>query len=195
MTPYEAALLAEEAYTAKPDIGLPESASRAIVRPQADGSVVIAFPGTDNHESFFADIDVLTIEAPVGEVHRGFWLAWQAISSQIEEAIGERSVTFIGHSLGAALALLAAKNQELVGKPVSYVYGFEPPRVSPHSFSLNCPVYLTRKGRDAVTQVPLGWPGMALTQIGHPLLLVDNLEDHRLAGVIAALAPANAAVA
>lgn len=190
MTPYEAALIAEQAYIAKPDIGVAESASRAIVRPQADGSVVIAFPGTDNHESFLADIDVLTVSTPYGELHRGFWEAWSAIATDVGQAIDGRPWIPVGHSLGAALAIIA----DLV-YPSVQVYGFEPPRVSPHALP-DRPRYLTRNGNDAITDVPLGWPTAGpLTQIGHARYPLPNIDDHFLAGVIAALKPAEAAVA
>lgn len=55
MTPRDFALLAQEAYSAKPDIGKADSASRAIVRQTAGGLV--------------------------GQVHHGFWKAWGAIAS------------------------------------------------------------------------------------------------------------------
>src|SRR3984893_16006603 len=131
MTPRDYALLAQEAYTSAPDIGKADSASRAIVR-QTTGGLVVAFPGTDNVDCWLADLDAIPVSAPgAGEVHQGFWDAWQDIAPAVIAAIGEQPVTLVGHSLGAAIALMAAVSLTLAGKPPTGVYGFEPPRVSP----------------------------------------------------------------
>src|SRR6516225_8963025 len=108
MTPRDFALLAQEAYTATPDIGKADSASRAIVR-QTAGGLVVAFPGTDNVPGWIADLDIrqAAVEG-VGDVHRGFWQAWQAIAPAVTTAIGDQPVTLVGHSLGAAIAIMAA---------------------------------------------------------------------------------------
>ena len=80
MTPRDFALLAQEAYFAKPDIGKADSASRAIVRHTADG-LVVAFPGTDNVACWLADLDIHQIPVEgAGNVHAGFWRAWQTIA-------------------------------------------------------------------------------------------------------------------
>ncbi|MFL9904753.1 lipase, partial [Paraburkholderia fungorum] len=74
------ALLAQEAYSAKPDIGVDGSASQAIVRHTESG-LCIAFTGTENLDGWGADFDVMPVTVPgAGEVHRGFLEAWRAIS-------------------------------------------------------------------------------------------------------------------
>ncbi|MCM2538009.1 lipase family protein [Burkholderia glumae] len=195
MTPHDFALLAREAYTAVPDIGVADSASRAIVRQTAAG-LVVAFPGTDNAATWLADIDVLPIDvAGVGLVHRGFWDAWSAIAPAVAEAIAAQPVTLVGHSLGAALAICAAAALTSTGQAPVAVYGFEPPRVAagPRLGLLLAavPVHLFKNGNDVVPDVPLGWHHAApLTCIGAPALPFPNVEDHAIDRVIAALAPA-----
>ncbi|MGS1028871.1 lipase family protein [Burkholderia glumae] len=195
MSPHDYALLAREAYTAVPDIGVADSASRAIVRQTAAG-LVVAFPGTDNAASWLADIDVLPIDvAGVGLVHRGFWDAWSAIAPAVAEAIAAQPVTLVGHSLGAALAICAAAALTSTGQAPVAVYGFEPPRVAagPRLGLLLAavPVHLFKNGNDVVPDVPLGWHHAApLTRIGAPALPFPNVEDHAIDRVIAALAPA-----
>ncbi|WP_257819843.1 lipase family protein [Burkholderia glumae] len=195
MTPHDFALLAREAYTAPPDIGVADSASRAIVRQTAAG-LVVAFPGTDNVASWLADLDVLPIDvAGVGLVHRGFWGAWSAIASAVAAAIGAQPVTLVGHSLGAALAICAAAALTSAGRAPAAVYGFEPPRVAagPRLGLLLAAVQINlfKNGNDVVPDVPLGWRHVALlTHIGVPALPFPNVEDHAIDRFIAALAPA-----
>jgi triacylglycerol lipase len=192
MTPRDFALLAQEAYTAKPDIGIADSASRAIVRQTAVG-LVVAFPGTDNVPGWIADLDIrqVSIEG-VGDVHRGFWQAWQAIAPVVTSAVGAQPVTLVGHSLGAAIAIMAAVSMTLAGKPPAAVYGFEPPRVSSgigvRTLLSKVPVHLYKNGNDIVPDVPLGLSHAALLKhIGKAVLPIANVQDHFLDRVIPAL--------
>ncbi|AUT70139.1 lipase [Paraburkholderia hospita] len=192
MTPHDFALLAQEAYDATPDIGIESSASRAIVR-QTSAGLCVAFPGTDNVDCWGADLDLLPVLLPgVGRVHRGFHDAWQAIATPVMAAIGDQPVTLVGHSLGAASAILAAASLTLAGKPPVTVFGFEPPRVSPdlgiRTLLAAISVNLFKNGNDLVPDVPPGWIHAALlTHIGKPALPWPNVRDHSIARVIAAL--------
>lgn len=193
MTPRDFALLAQEAYTAAPDIGKADSASRAIVR-QTAGGLVIAFRGSDNELSWETDFDIETVDVPgAGKFHAGFWNAWRAIATDVLAAIDGRPVTFVGHSLGAALCIAAALDTTISGNPPAAVYGFEPPRVSPDMgarVALRAvDVKLFRNGLDIVPTVPLDWRHAApLIRIGKPALPIVNTIDHQLERVIAALA-------
>jgi triacylglycerol lipase len=192
MKPYDYALLAQEAYSAVPDIGKADSASRAIVRTTAAG-LCVAFPGTDNKDCWGADFSFEPINVcGVGKVHSGFWSAWMAIAPDVLKAVGDQPVTLVGHSLGAALAICAAVALTLDVKSPVAVYGFEPPRVSPdlsvRALLAKVPVNLYRNGLDLVTDLPPNWQHAALlTPIGKPALPFPNIRDHMLARVIAAL--------
>nr|WP_217709305.1 lipase family protein [Paraburkholderia atlantica] len=188
----DAAKIASEAYTAAPDIGVEESASRAIVR-HTDAGLVIAFPGSDNGACWEADFDVLPVAVPgAGQVHSGFLNAWRAISVPVLAAVAGQPVTLIGHSLGAAIALMAAMDMTISGNPPAAVYAFETPRVSPdltlRTLLADVPLHLFKNGLDIVPDVPFGWqhPGM-LTHIGKPQLPFPNVLDHSIQRVIAAL--------
>lgn len=193
MSPRDWALLAQEAYTAKPDIGVDGSASQAIVR-QTDDGLCIAFTGTENLDGWGADFDVVPVAVPgAGEVHRGFLDAWRAISVPVLAAIAGKPVTLVGHSLGAAIALMAAMDMTISGNPPVAVYGFEPPRVSPdigvRTLLAKVPVHLYKNGLDIVPDIPPGWHHAALlTHIGKPALPFPNVQDHAIARVIQALA-------
>jgi triacylglycerol lipase len=192
MTPRDFALIAQEAYTATPDIGVADSASRAIVRP-TDAGLVIAFPGTDNAACFAADFDIEPFDvAGVGKVYRGFWNAWEAISLPVLDAVAAGPVTLVGHSLGAAIALCAAAYMTVGGNPPAAVFAFEPPRVGDdmgiRTALAGVPLYLFRNGNDMVTDLPPeGHHPAMLTPIGYPAFPFPNLADHAMERVIAAL--------
>lgn len=193
MTPRDFALIAQEAYDAAPDIGVADSASRAILRHTPDG-LVVAFPGTNNIQSWIADLDIETFSVPgVGDVHKGFWDAWQAIRLPVLAAAAGQPVTLVGHSLGAALALMAAADMTASGNPPTAVYGFEPPRVCAGPAMLNLlsaiPILLTKNGKDVVPDVPPELDHAAAVQdIGHAFLPIPNVTDHMLDRVIPAVA-------
>ncbi|MBR8074128.1 alpha/beta fold hydrolase [Burkholderia cenocepacia] len=192
MTPRDYALLAQEAYSAKPDIGKEDSASRAIVR-QTAGGLVVAFPGTDNLDCVAADLDAHPIDViGIGQVHHGFWKAWGAIAVDVLAAIDGRPVTLVGHSLGAAIAIMAAAAMVVGGNPPSAVYGFEPPRVSTNgsvaAVLAAVPLNLFKNGNDIVPDLPFDWEHAGpIRTIGRPALPFPNIADHAIARVIEAL--------
>jgi triacylglycerol lipase len=195
MTPRDYAILAQQAYSTAPDIGKADSASRAIVRTTAD-RLCVAFPGSDDLDCWLADFDALTVSVPgAGDVHRGFWDAWQAIAPAVLATIGDQSVTLTGHSMGGALAIMAAITLTLAGKPPVAVHCFEPPRVSPGveiaTMLSHVPMSLYKNGNDLVPDLPIEWHHAAsLIHIGKAALPFPNTEDHELARVIEALAQA-----
>lgn len=193
MTPLDAALLAQAAYDDTPDIGTAKSAGCCIVR-DADVGRVIAFPGTDSFTDLLTDFSVGTDAPPLlGPVHGGFWSAYASIKEQIIEAVSGHLVVFIGHSLGAALATIAAADFRANGNPVVGVYAFAPPKVSPSQAIANVlvktPVFQYRKGNDIVPTVPPAWfhGSRLMKPIGQPSYPFLNLKDHALAGYISAL--------
>jgi hypothetical protein len=192
MIPRDFALLAQEAYSAAPDIGKADSASRAIIRNTAAG-LVIAFPGTDNADCLEVDLDFVPVTVPgVGEVHGGFWKAWQAISVPVLATINGKPVTLVGHSLGAAIAIMAAIEMTVSGNPPAAVYGFEPPRVSPNgnvaALLAGVKMDLYQNGNDIVPELPPEWSHAApVIPIGKPAFPFSNFVDHELARVIASL--------
>jgi hypothetical protein len=79
-----------------------------------DEAVIVAFRGTepDHLEDYLTDANLALVKGDSGHVHLGFKLALEAVWPPLMEALGPlengRSVWFCGHSLGAALATLAA---------------------------------------------------------------------------------------
>lgn len=195
MTPADYALLAARAYTEQPTIGLESSAARAV----DFGGGVVGFPGTNNLACWLADLDATIDDVPgMGRLHAGFWRAFQSISEPLLARL-DVEVT-VGHSEGAALAILYAAQLCIAGKPPKAVYAFEPPRVSADGtlaalFATHgVELMLTQNGNDVVPDVPRlcsPWQHPApLQRIGSAALPFPNVDDHLIAHVVVALATA-----
>lgn len=189
MKPVDYALLAQRAYADAPTVGWADSASRMHVY----GDVHV-FRGTDDLAAWLADLecDVIAVEG-LGKLHKGFYGALAAILPQCLAL--PRPSAVAGHSLGAAMAIIYVAVLAQLGHVVP-VYAFEPPRLCSDAAMQDLlavtrvPWFATRNGLDVVTQVPpgLSLPG-PLTKIGKPSFSLDNLTDHGIGRVIAALAP------
>ncbi len=99
---------------------------------------------------------------PRGEAHGGFVDAWAGVSKKVLDRVAElkaqnpaRSVWFTGHSLGAALAVLAAAQYGAADG--LYTYGS--PRVGDATFtaSLTCPAFRHVHNNDAVPNLPIAY--------------------------------------
>jgi hypothetical protein len=119
-----------------------------------------------------------------GEVHEGFFKAfnlfWEIHGAEILHQIGDRALCLTGHSLGGALATLAAAHLERV----SALYTFGSPAVGNEKFGhvfrqRGLPMFRFVHGLDLVTTVPL-------SQMGYQP--VGRLV-HLSAGETAALSP------
>lgn len=77
---------------------------------------VVAFRGSDDFGDWFANLD-LALD-PTGEVHRGFAAAYASVQDQLRAALrhrGVRQAWLTGHSLGGAMAVIAALDLRLGG--------------------------------------------------------------------------------
>ena len=189
------ALMAQEAYSAKPDIGIENTASRAIVRGNA-----IAFPGTNNIACALADMQFDVIQTmSLGRLHKGFWDAYLAIATDLLKQSPE---IIVGHSLGGALALIYGGALCILGTAPKFIYAFEPPMVSVDSIlgdvlkAHGVQVVLTHNGHDLIPEEPniiYDWkqPGPMLelckTEYPYPHISPDpilNITDHLIENVI-----------
>jgi len=198
--PVDYARLAQRAYADAPTVGQSVSASRMHAYAIPDTTdVVHVFRGTDDFQSLLADGDITTTYVEgLGHVHAGFYRALAVILPACLAL--PRPAAVAGHSLGAAMAILYAGVLALVSGPDVApvpVYAFEPPRVSADDtlskllIAKAVPWFACRNGRDIIPQIP---PTLAhagpVTAIGTAVLPFDNIEDHQIARVVAALAGA-----
>jgi len=142
---------------------------------EGHGATIFAFAGTDPlvPANWFTDLDfklkpgaIAMSEVTPGNVHRGFQRGVDAVWEQIVEALRgrrEQPVLMTGHSLGAALAAVAADRalcDEGVGVRSSAVYCFGMPRTGDEDFALRyndtlgAGTYRLVHGDDIVATVP-----------------------------------------
>jgi triacylglycerol lipase len=136
--------------------------------------IVLAFRGTqvDNFWSSVTDwsVDARFLPAPDRHrdwVHEGFSAAvrgvWKPIVAHIAslQAAAPRPLWVTGHSLGAALATVAANllcADQTDGLGIRGLYTYGSPRVGDNGFGrrITVPAYRFRHNTDLVTHVPLG---------------------------------------
>ena len=129
-----------------------------------DDAVVVVFRGTNRPADWITNLSYLQVEGYVGKVHRGFARALDSIWGEILECMRPlhdkgQKVWIAGHSLGGALATLAAKRLEPPHGPHA-VYTFGQPRVGDPAFAQGYGQRLYRfvNNRDIVPNFPL--PGI-----------------------------------
>ncbi len=131
---------AKEAYLAAPDItGLRNTA--AIVR-DCGTHIMVAFRGTQSIQEWLTDAEFVPMEIYGCKIHRGFGTAYFDLASRLQaklEALDwsdKKPLVLTGHSLGGALALLAAfvlAKQYPLGY-IAAVTTFGQPRVGNRAF-------------------------------------------------------------
>jgi triacylglycerol lipase len=109
-------------------------------------TVIVSFRGTETPEEWLKDFDSLTVPFPdipvSGLVHQGFNAVYQTIRDSViagvtTAKVNATSMWITGHSLGAAIALLAAIDfaKNAVPPLVSQIYTFAGPRVGDATFT------------------------------------------------------------
>ncbi|WP_162164315.1 S8 family serine peptidase [Roseivivax isoporae] len=98
-------------------------------------AAVLAFRGTDGFADWLGNLDLDPVAEPGlgGRVHSGFVAAYQAVAADVAEAlsgIGERTLWITGHSLGGALAVIAAGAQ-IAHRPAGLVTFGQPRMLKP----------------------------------------------------------------
>jgi pimeloyl-ACP methyl ester carboxylesterase len=155
------------------------------------GQVVLAFRGTTDATDWLADLSFVPKWTDMGYVHAGFfdalWDVWPAVLGQLIRANTDR-VLITGHSLGGALACLAARLLHERNWPVKCVT-FGQPRVGDQHYTSTYPAPLLRVVNEGD---PVPWvPGRLLpllclkpalyTHAGEVLLLdQDGVQSDRM---------------
>lgn len=145
---------------------------------QHEDFILVSFRGSDEWQDWLDNLNLPTIPTTLGRAHRGFVRAledvWQdmlvAIEyfknegvetvNQFEQKAKYRSLWITGHSLGGALATLAAAERIEVDRPFGGVYTFGQPRCVDRTMARN--MNIEAKGRifrfqnhnDIVSRIP-----------------------------------------
>jgi len=148
-------------------------------------AIVVAFRGTepDKLKDWMSDLDTQFVDGPFGRVHNGFNQALSRVWDELNACVAEfqdqgQSLWLTGHSLGAALATLAAARWREQDKPVHGLYDFGAPRVGDRMFERTFDQdFCARNFRfvnnaDLVTRVPLR--AMGFSHVGTLLYFTDK---------------------
>lgn len=143
-------------------------------------AMVVCFQGTNQLTDWGNNLDLDFSKAkrfPSGRVHDGFDRGVDHLWSQIEAATAnpaEARLWFTGHSLGGALATIAAARMSEAGREVAGAYTFGAPRVGDAAFTnwLNARLagrlFRYVNAADPVTQVP---PATAYSDVGQAFIM------------------------
>lgn len=102
-----------------------------------DKTIVFAFRGSDDIYDWMSNVHVSSTDAICGTVHSGFYKEYQKLASHFEHDINtaeSRLIILTGHSLGGALAAIAACIYRHLN-PVLITFGS--PRVGTTVFNAN----------------------------------------------------------
>jgi triacylglycerol lipase len=107
---------------------------------QDERNVVLAFRGSQNLPNFMSSVNVRLVPGFGGNVHQGFMHAWAMMRGPITALLDRwhtpgHTLWLTGHSLGGALATLAAADFKGQGRPVQQVMTFGAPRVGDAAFA------------------------------------------------------------
>lgn len=131
-----------------------------------DAHLIVCFRGTSSGKDALVDTRFLKTSAfgGRGRVHRGFNKALDSVWGQLEAAAGAmgdgKKLFLSGHSLGAALAQLAAHRFALEGYPVAGIYVYGSPRIGDPEYRdvynelLEAKTFLHINNKDIVARIP-----------------------------------------
>jgi len=106
--------------------------------------IVVAFRGTEatHLQDILSDVRIHKVAGPFGVMHRGFLRGFELVKDDMFAAIGRfrnadrpQSLWCTGHSLGAALAVVAVATLLENGQTVDGLYNFGQPRVGDQVFA------------------------------------------------------------
>ena len=130
----------------------------------ADNVAVLAFRGTEatSWKDVQTDIKFRFYTGKHGvKTHTGFREAYQKVAAAVQSAVDrhakDHTLYITGHSLGGALAIIAAKRLERDTLAACYTFGS--PRVGNLEFAeeIRAPIYRVVNAADGVPRVPPSW--------------------------------------
>lgn len=154
--------LSDAGFTLHATIDEKDTGTQCFIALRSREFAVLAFRGTEkNLKDIITDLKARFYDTPDGKAHEGFQKAYNSSQRSIKQTLSrlpaDLPLYICGHSLGGALATVAAQNLEET-HPVAAVYTFGSPKVGvpEWSDSIKTPVYRIVNGADLVPIVPFG---------------------------------------
>ena len=144
-----------------------DSAQASLVCNDDQSCYILVFRGTDKIQDWMANLNAsATRWWGQGMVHQGFMEAFSSIWEQLVPILKPINVPlfYAGHSLGAAMATLAASLQ-----PPTALYTYGSPRVGDTTFAeymKDIPTYRIVNGQDIVPTLPIAGKPLHYEHIG-----------------------------
>ena len=171
--------------------GINKSSAQAALIEHED-YLCMVFRGTDEPSDWLDNINAFSTKELFGEFHRGFWNSvedvWQPINKKFRDLQNEkkRPLFITGHSLGGAMATIAAAKFIHEDKPFTSAYTFGQPRAlsreTAQIFNMECKSRFFRfhNNNDIVTRIPARL--MGYSHVGSYLYITEEGEILREAG-------------
>lgn len=154
----------------------------------------LVFRGTDESLDWLDNMNAIAVEQLFGEFHRGFWNSvqdiWEILFGQYQlRARGQhkpKPLFLTGHSLGGAMATIAAAILSHRDIPFTSCYTFGQPRamnkVTARLFNMECKERFFRfhNNNDIVTRVPARI--MGYSHVGEYFYISEEKEIHQEPG-------------
>ncbi len=104
--------------------------------------IILSFRGTSSRRDWFTDLDIKFVPSKVGRIHRGFNEALDYVWKDLMLGLSnlrdkEQAIWITGHSLGGALATLAADRLTEESIEINGLYTFGQPKVGDKIFARN----------------------------------------------------------
>lgn len=166
------------------------SAQAALI--EHENYLCMAFRGTDETLDWLDNLNAFATKQLFGEFHRGFWHSvedvWQPIFDKYQRLLAQRKrpLFITGHSLGGAMATIAAAKLVHEDKPFTSVYTFGQPRAltrdTAQFFNVECKSRFFRfhNNNDIVTRVPARI--MGYSHVGSYLYITEEKQIHQEVG-------------
>ncbi len=154
--------------------------------------LAIAFRGTDEIADWLDNLNAFSLDRFFGSFHRGFFASfedvWQPLFSEYMRlrAIKKRPLFLSGHSLGGAMASIAAAQLIHEDLPFSSVYTFGQPRAMNRAtsriFNAECKnrYFRFHNNNDIITRVPAR--AMGYSHVGSYLYISQEKVINRESG-------------
>ena len=167
------------------------SAQAAVIEHQ--DYLCITFRGTDELADWLDNLNAFATNDLFGAFHRGFWQSLEDVWPSLNERFRylqqhkPRPLFMTGHSLGGAMATIAAAKLVHEDKPFTSVYTFGQPRAvtreTARIFNAECKSRYFRfhNNNDIVTRAPARL--MGYSHIGSYLYISSEQQVHQEAGL------------